>query len=157
MTFFFPIQNPDEGVYAAVVVNEFKLLLMKHKKFDYWFFPHGFSLLAEIPDDTVLRICREHARIIGELIDFSPIAGHDDVTHCAIPMHSEVRTLDNHRFYCSYYFVKAKNPNDMSINGDSEIEELRWFGKDDLLNINLPPGIVDVCILALEKDINVEF
>ena len=157
MTFFFPIHNPDEGVYSAIVVHEFKILMLKHKKSDFWFFPHGFSLLDEIPDDTILRICREQASIIGELIDYSPIAPQKDFSHCALPMHSEVRMLDNHKYYCSYFLLRAKNPQDTGANSHEEIEEIKWFSKEELLNLNLPEGTIDVCILALEKDVNLEF
>jgi hypothetical protein len=155
MTFFFPIHNPDEGVYAGVVVHDFKVLMLKHKKSDFWFFPHGFSLLSEVPDDTILRICREQASIIGELVDYSPIANQKDVDHCALPMHSEIRMLDNHKYYCSYFLLKAKNPRDTTPS--EGIEEARWLNKEELLNLNLPQGIIDICILALERDINLEF
>lgn len=157
MTFFFPIHNPDEGVYSGIVIHDFKILLLKHSKSNEWFFPHGFSLLSEVPDDTILRVIREQAKIIGEFLEYSPIVEQKEIDNCALPLHSEIRLLDNHKYYCTYFLLKAKNSNDMLPNSEFDIQDARWFSKDELLNLDLPVGISELCILALEREMNSEF
>ncbi|MFT4309159.1 MAG: NUDIX hydrolase [Candidatus Woesearchaeota archaeon] len=157
MPFFFPIQNPDEGVYVALLVHDYKILLLKHKKHEHWFFPHGYSLLQEIPDDTLKRICLDQTRIIANPLEYSPIADQNDTKRCAIPLHNEMRSFGSHKVYCSYYLCKAMNPNDAIASEDHGIVEMRWYTKDELLALNLPQGILDICILSLEKQMKFEF
>ena len=134
---------------AVFIINEAKVLMIKHKKLQRWLPPGGLIENNETPDQAALREVHEETglkiKLLGKSTDKLP-----DVTMVHPPIHIQVENNphgpDNIDFiyYAELQDVSAK----CKIN-KNEIEEFTWMNKNDL-NKHIPEEEIRLnCLRAL--------
>jgi 8-oxo-dGTP pyrophosphatase MutT (NUDIX family) len=138
---------------SALVVNDGKLLMLKHSKLDMWLQPGGHVEGEETPDETALRECVEETGFRVEIVDsFRPDESFEDSsTDLAKPFNINLHQIDEAHFHCDFQFL-CRPLDQVDASHGHEHDGLKWFTREDLENGNydMPENARSVGLRAIE-------
>ena len=122
-------------VSAAFIVNDNKVLLVKHKKLGLWLPPGGHIDKNETPEQATIREIKEET---GLDIHLEPEKFHR--IKILKPHHIEIHPIsENHEHISFVYFAELKGG---ELNKSArELEDIKWFSEKELNSNELEPEI----------------
>ncbi len=134
---------------AVFVVCQGKVVLHRHRKLGLWLPPGGHIEQGELPDEAALREVMEEAGIAVELVGERGL----DLDYPGQPVQlvrPEGIQLEqigpDHQHIDLIYFAR---PMDSGVGLPSVLEGMRWFGLEDLGDIELNDEVRDWCLKAI--------
>lgn len=145
------MKNQVERHFTATtfVVNDGKVLLIKHTKLRMWLPPGGHIESNELPEDAALREVKEETglniELIGKKCDGCKT---NSCGYLLPPQHLLLEDIEpGHQHIDMIYFAKA---NSSELNKKDGWTEAKWFSKDDLDSKEIPEDVRSLAKLALE-------
>lgn len=119
-----PATPPTHLVSYFLVFSpeQFKVLLVDHKKAGLWLPSGGHVELDEDPKETVIREAKEELGIEAEFLFEEPLFVTVTKTVGNIAQHTDV----------SLWYVLKWNPDDPLTFDKDEFHQIRWFGIDEI-------------------------
>ena len=148
---------PDEAdrdfTAGCLIIDDGKLLLIKHSKLDMWLQPGGHVEERETPDETALRETREETGFVVEILEqFRPekeeIGGSYNLP---TPFCMNAHQIRDGHWHCSMLYI-AKVIDKREATHIHEKKDMRWFSKEDLEDsrYDIPENIRDAGRNALD-------
>ena len=120
---------------AGYAVNENKVLLVHHKKFDKWTPPGGHIEPEETASEAVVREWKEETGLDVEVIPAFPSAFEGDGNATPIPMPFYI-DLEREGFEVPhighFFFINILGSEQRMVEERDEIHEARWFSLEEL-------------------------
>lgn len=137
-----------EIVVAGYLVNNYKVLLINHKKLNKWLPFGGHIDKNETPDDTLRREAREELGIEIEFLQY-PESRRGNRKQYALPFYVNVHRIgEDHAHYCLFYLCKSKTKN-IKLNLE-ESNAYGWFNRDNLQGSLVPNSVRKECLEAIK-------
>ncbi len=132
-------------VVAGYIFHDNKVLLIHHKKLKLWLPVGGHIDENETPDDALLREIKEETGLDVEIINQSNlgIAGNT-IRNLALPFHVNVHSVGDHNHCCFFYVCKTKNSQMIKLN--KEINNYKWFSREDLSESRVPSDVRSIAL-----------
>lgn len=128
-----PVDADRDFTASTFIVEDGKVLFLKHSKTGYWLQPGGHVEEGETPDETALREAREEtgAKIVIHE-DFVPGKSYGDFSHDMpkpfnINLH---RIKEGHWHYDLCFLASLENMGEASHG--HEHEGIQWLSRDDI-------------------------
>ena len=139
-----PGQNiPTTRVSVIVINDEKQILLVKHRKRNrqYWVLPGGRLEYGETFFECAVREIKEESGLDVTLYFQNQFEGFDNYAFPLCPPYRmQLLKIDENLEYIDYvYFCKAET--DVLKIQDDELDDLKWFSKEDLCNSSLVPHV----------------
>lgn len=139
-------------VVSVFIVNENKVLLVQHKKYNKWLPIGGHIELDENPDQALLREIQEECGLKVKILASRPRIAHAGVIPLFTPSFMDIHQISPiHRHTAFVYFAVSKS--NKAILHQREHRELKWFSLKDLdrKKYDLSRSIRFYCQKALES------
>ena len=136
-------------VAASIIRDDYRMLLIWHKRHKEWLPPGGHIKQDETPNDAVVREVREETGLEIDLIDDRISETIDGIKRqLPLPFFADVHNVGDHDHCCFYYLARPKDPEQpVSLNLD-EVEDSRWFEEFELSSTGVPPDVRTISRLA---------
>ncbi|MBN1386724.1 NUDIX domain-containing protein [Candidatus Woesearchaeota archaeon] len=136
-------------VVCGHLIHDNKLLLIHHKKLDMWLPPGGHIDKDETPDDTLIREFKEEVNLDIEILNRNDVdpAGNI-ISQLALPFYCNVHSVGDHAHSCSFYLCRALK-NEIKKK-DDEVNDFRWFTKEELNDPSVPVDVRNIGFKAFE-------
>lgn len=136
---------------GACIVSGNKILLLRHAKLDKWLFPGGHIEKDETPDQAVLREVKEETGLNFKFLHYSPLTqSEEEIEKLAVPFHSNVHSVGDHNHQCFYYYGAVDTD---EFVGNNESKDMKWFSREELLELdNVPGGVVKMALHLLKEE-----
>ena len=136
---------------AGYIFNNDELLLIHHVKLDLWIPPGGHVEPGEIPHETVIRECGEELDLDVLVLDTKDVPVVDAVKqNCPVPFYVNVHNVGDHNHLGFYYVCIALNPDHIRPDG-MEVDNFRWYKKEDLYRPEISDEVKSIANLAFDK------
>lgn len=142
----------DREMTATVyIIQNSKVLLHKHKKYNTWFPVGGHIEAHELPNEAAIREAKEESGFQVELFDNSDDTNLTIVKRLPVPEQIYVENLGKPNENVD--FIYAAGVASGSLNpGQNESREFRWFSKEDIYNEEtIKPHIKNTALSILKK------
>lgn len=117
---------------SAFIVDNDRVLLMKHAKLGMWLQPGGHVEEREMPHETARREAREETGVrIAIHEDFVPMTSPDESSNLPEPFSINLHRIEDGHYHCDFGFLALKSDEDEATHAD-EHEGLRWFSREEL-------------------------
>ena len=141
---------------STYIVDENKVLLLKHRKLGAWLQPGGHIEENELPHETAFREALEETGIKVEFESCPENKYREESYDLPIPIKINVHKIKEGHWHCDFAFlarIKEKREEDQQITHSHEHEGIRWFSKEELLNseLRIPENVRKTAIEVLEK------
>ena len=139
-------------VVSGYLIENDKILLIDHKKLNLWLPPGGHIDPNETPDQALIREFKEETNLDIEILNQDKVVFPKEgkiKKVLALPIHVNVHLAGDHDHCCFYYLCKSNNLEDLKIR-ESEINDARWFSKDELDNERLPKNVKIIILRCFE-------
>jgi len=123
---------------SGYLVENNKVLLVHHRKFDKWTPPGGHLEENELPNEAVVREIKEELDLDVEIVPAYPsaFAGDSNATIIPMPFHMDVETEGfDVPHLGTFFYVKRVNPEQAMKHQADELHNFGWFGLEDLENL----------------------
>lgn len=137
---------------GCIIVNDDRVLLLKHSKLGMWLQPGGHVEERETPDETAKRETREetgidvqfHQRCLPEETEYN--AAYDLPRPFAINVHE----ITEGHWHCSMLFLARIN-GECNASHSHEHDGMKWFSKAELENgtYEMPENVKNAALDAL--------
>ncbi len=132
----------DEGRHfcaSAFIINPVnkKILLVKHKKNHKWTQPGGHMEKNETPEETALREVYEETGMRVKLIGQHFPREEDFIR----PLGIQKNRHSNGDTHIDIIYVAVPNDNVQIVQQEEEVDDVRWFSRNELENLNCFPDI----------------
>jgi len=137
-------------VAGAFIIEEGRVLMLRHKKYGFWLQPGGHVEEDETPDEAAVRETREETGLKVEIVeDFKPGTKHGKAEDLPVPFNINLHPIDETHYHCDFqYIVEIKDE-----SGDKEYsdEDLKWFSEKDLKDesYSIPDNAREAALRAL--------
>ncbi|HIE41386.1 MAG TPA: NUDIX domain-containing protein [Candidatus Aenigmarchaeota archaeon] len=133
---------------SALIINKAKkVLLVNHRKLGVWLYPGGHVEWNETPDETVVREVKEETGLDVKIISdrdsslSDPKADVSVLHHPYIILCEKINRDNEHYHIDLIYLCKIEDEENSEIyHNPKESSDIRFFGLEDLDNINLFPN-----------------
>lgn len=141
-------------VATAYLVEEGKILLLKHKKLNKWLPPGGHLDENELPHEGALRETLEETGIIAEIVSEKLPLETENARFLPKPRHVLLEEIPRHKEepahqHIDFIFLARPHSGTLEINRN-ESDDLRWFSIDELAEIPDSEIFRETKALALE-------
>lgn len=142
--------------FASVgyLVVDGKVLLVLHKKFKKWVPPGGHVERNETFAEAAEREFFEETSLKVSAVSLGPLIHGDDsnATMLPLPFYTDVLKEGFQRpTICHYYFMKLESSlQDFKLQIE-ELDDFRWFTKEDLLEVPTFDQVRSLAVYALEN------
>lgn len=139
----------------AYIVNDNRILLIKHKELGLWLPIGGHIELNEDPEEALYREVKEECGLEIELLSLKTEFNTAEFKSLPMPFYLDIHKIkNNHRHVAFEYVAKAKT-NDIKLN-ELEHDDIKWFSKEDLDDpqYNLKDNVKFLAKKALELERN---
>lgn len=134
---------------AAYIMHEDKVLLVHHRKLDWWLPVGGHIEENETPDDALLREVKEETGLNVEILNKTQMSSEGNVkANLATPFHVNVHSVGDHDHCCFFYVCKALNAEEIRIN--KELKNFQWLTKEELNQEHIPVDVKHLALKAFE-------
>ncbi len=117
------------GASLAVVGEDGRLLLLKHRDEDTWRFPAGYACLGETTSETAVREMREETGLQVQIERLLAVYSYDHL-HVTYPNGDQVKNV-------GALFRSRVLAGDPTLD-HHEVEEMAWLDPDDVLPLVSP-------------------
>lgn len=139
---------------SGYLVQDSKVLLVHHNKFDKWVPAGGHIEIGETPSEAAIREFEEETGIKVEVVPAYPSAFSGDQNSTPIPMpfhiDVEVEGFDHPRIGY-FFYVKPLSSIESLKHQESELLGIDWFGKDDLPELKTFEQVRALATFALDN------
>ncbi len=144
-------------VATGYIIHENKVLLIYHKKLQMWLPVGGHIEENETPDQAMIREAKEEIGLDVNLVGGLDIFGKNIIIskegnvieQCAVPFHTNIHNVGDHNHYSLFYICVPKGNVNIIINRE-EIEDFRWFSKEDLNSAKIHIAIKNLALCAFD-------
>lgn len=125
----------DREITATVyIVNNGRVLLHMHKKYNAWFAVGGHVKHDELPQTAAVREAAEETGLIVELVSTEHAAVElGNVEQLALPFIICREGIGSDREFFDFVYIAKTDATRLSPQ-DGESRVFRWFSKSELLN-----------------------
>jgi 8-oxo-dGTP pyrophosphatase MutT (NUDIX family) len=118
---------------SVFVVNDEKVLLRKHDKFQIWLGVGGHIELDENPNQAAIREVKEEVGLEVELISSKEIPKYDlsNFTELIPPEYMNFHTINEEHCHCDMVFFAISKTNQVITEGEKD--EWKWFTSSQLV------------------------
>lgn len=142
-----PEEADRDFVAGAFIVEDGKVLLLKHSKLGLWLQPGGHIEPGETPDETAKRETREETGIEVELVGEREEVGNS--VDLPKPFNVNLHPIREEHYHCDFQFLaRVKNEGEATHSG--EHDGTRWFSRDELDNEDVPVNVRHTARKAIE-------
>lgn len=140
-------------VAGAFVVQDGKVLFLKHRKYGIWLQPGGHVEERETPDETAIREVKEETGLEVEIADdFRPDMKFENewAENLPEPVNVNVHQVEEGHWHVDFlYVVRIRNETEEYEYDD---EEMKWFSRAELENedLEMPDNARKVALKVLE-------
>jgi 8-oxo-dGTP pyrophosphatase MutT (NUDIX family) len=139
----------DLVVEAFLIYNN-KVLLVYHKKLNFWLPPGGHIEKNETPDETVLREFKEEVGLDVEILNRNDVLMEGKIVkQLAVPFYVNVHNVGDHDHCCLFYLCTTKYPEKIKIN-KSELKDFGWFSAEELDQKLIPADVRNIAMKAFD-------
>jgi ADP-ribose pyrophosphatase YjhB (NUDIX family) len=124
---------------SALIIDNNKVLLIRHKKLNVWLYPGGHVEDNENPDETLLREVKEETGLEVEIIsdrDDSLADKKNDVSSLHIPYTFLCELVGDHYHNDLIYLCKIKKRNRLKFN-PNESNDIGFFSYEETKKLKL--------------------
>ena len=145
----------NEFVASAVVLNnaKSKVLMVFHKKLNKWLFPGGHLEQNEMPHEAVVREVREETGLLAYVVNSgseleirngveTQLPAPYCILHECIPA---IGTEPEHKHVDFIYVMKCMNDNAPLQKDENEVDQVKWFSKNEVLASDTFDGVKRIC------------
>ena len=137
-------------VIAGYLINDNKVLLIKHKKLGLWLPVGGHIEKDETPDDAVLREFEEEVGLSVRIFGHTNVPMEGNMKRVlAVPFHVNVHSVGDHDHCCFFYICELARQQDI-LPAARELDDFAWFSKEDLFQERVPKDVRTIALKALE-------
>ncbi|MGC8479011.1 MAG: NUDIX hydrolase [Candidatus Micrarchaeia archaeon] len=138
---------------SAIIIENGKALLIKHKKLGVWMPPGGHVEENEFPSEAAVREAKEETGLDIELVGmqnvkFSFDDAHTELLPFAIVYEEVPYSTGMHVHFDSIYLAKAKGGK-QELN-EKESTSIGWFSKEEIEKLETYPNVAKSVKAALE-------
>jgi 8-oxo-dGTP pyrophosphatase MutT (NUDIX family) len=132
---------------SGLIINEEgKVLLLKHKKLGVWLYPGGHVEKEETPDQALVREVKEETGLEIEIIsnkdeDLADELNDVDVLHHPYAILCERIGNDDQHYHIDLVYRCKIIENKAEQVNLQEAEEMNFFGKEDLAELEMFPNL----------------
>lgn len=136
-------------VVGGYIVHNNKVLLCMHNTLKRWLPVGGVIEENELPEDALVREVKEETGLDVIVFPQAKMEGCDNYAKpVASPYRIQLDRINDELEYIDFvYFCMANNEN-FEIQQD-ELDDLRWFSREDLQHFELSPHVKFLCEEAL--------
>ncbi|MFB6208453.1 MAG: NUDIX hydrolase [Candidatus Nanohaloarchaea archaeon] len=142
-----PEEADRDFVAGAFIVEDGKVLLLKHSKLGLWLQPGGHIEPGETPDETAKRETREETGIEVELVGEREEVGNS--VDLPKPFNVNLHPIREEHYHCDFQFL-ARVKNEGEATHPEEHDGTRWFSRDELDNEDVPVNVRHTARKAIE-------
>lgn len=133
---------------TVFIINDEKILLIHHKKMNVWLPPGGHVEENEIPSDTAIREAKEETGLDVEIIKNENIwIVSKEATSFQKPYLCLLENIPKHKNIEAHQHIDLiylAHPTSLKIDPNlSEINEIKWFSKEDLKSMKSENKLLD--------------
>ncbi len=141
-------------IASSLIIRDGKILFVKHRKLGVWLYPGGHVEKDEFPSEAVTRETKEETGFEVEIVSDKAIELVDGMAHnIAQPfviMLENVPYNDEPHIHFDMVYITRIVGGSQRLN-EAESEDIRWFGIEELRELDTYANVKDVAIAALEK------
>ncbi len=127
-----PEEADRDFTASAFIVEDNKILLMKHSKLGMWLQPGGHVEEDETPDEAARREAREETGVEIEFVkDFAPEDSLDETDNLPRPFNINLHPIENDHYHCDFQFLATVREENNATHAH-EHDGLRWFTSEEL-------------------------
>jgi 8-oxo-dGTP pyrophosphatase MutT (NUDIX family) len=120
------------------VIHEGKVLLLWHRKLQMWLPPGGHIDPHELPDEAAIREVKEETGLDVVLLSQPALPPIPGPRQLARPEGIQLEAIGpNHEHIDLIYFARLADPKAFGPVANDEVEQINWYGRDDLDQIPL--------------------
>ncbi len=124
---------------SALIIDDGKVLLIRHKKLNVWLYPGGHVEENENPDETLLREVKEETGLEIEIIsnkDESLSDKKNDVSSLHLPYAFLCELVGDHYHNDLIYLCKIFKKNELKFN-KHESSDIGFFNYEEIKKLKL--------------------
>lgn len=138
---------------SAIVIENGKALLIKHKKLGVWITPGGHVEIGEFPSEAAVRETKEETGIDISLVGRQNIEFYFKDAHTETPpfviVYEEVPyTTGMHIHFDNIYLARIKEGT-AKLNA-AESTDIGWFGKGEIDELGTYPNVAESVKAAID-------
>lgn len=144
--------NYNKSITATVyVVNDDKVLLHQHKKYNTWFPLGGHVEIDEFPYEAAIREVKEESGLDVKFVktEIAPFIELARVKRIPAPfclLHEGIGGDEN--FFDFIYIAKTEGTVPQPASGESK--NFKWFSYEELLKSDIKPHVKNTAIAVLD-------
>ncbi len=136
-----------------------KILLIFHKKLQWWLPPGGHMDANEYPHETALREVREETGLNVTLIpswnDLKIVAPYEHqvpTPYCVLHEHIPAYKDKEAHIHIDFIYLTEADTMQLTINVN-EVTDAQWFTKDEVLKLKTVESVFKICEKMLVQEI----
>lgn len=144
-------EDADRDFTAGIfVIDDGEILLLRHGKLGVWLQPGGHVEDGETPDEAARREALEETGYYVELRDPSERVGEESID-LPEPFNVNLHRIKEGHWHCDFQYL-AKLTGGRKDYYEYDDEEIGWFSRDELEDLDMPENCRKTCKKALFRD-----
>lgn len=130
------------------VIRDGRILLLRHRKLDQWLQPGGHVEDGETPDEAAKREALEETGYRVELKSSTERINEGSID-LPEPFNVNLHRIKDGHWHCDFQYL-AELSGDRKDDYEYEDENIGWFSKEELKNLDMPGNCRKTCLKALD-------
>jgi 8-oxo-dGTP pyrophosphatase MutT (NUDIX family) len=144
-----PEASDRDFTAGAFIIEEGKILLLKHRKLDKWMQPGGHVEDGETPDEAAKREALEETGYHVELNSSTEKISEESID-LPLPFNVNLHRIRDGHWHCDFQYL-AELSGERSDSYEYSDEDIGWFSKEELEELDMPENCRKTCRKALDK------
>ncbi|MFO7794261.1 MAG: NUDIX domain-containing protein [Candidatus Nanohaloarchaea archaeon] len=148
-----PESADRDFVAGAFIIENNKVLFLRHKKYGLWLQPGGHVEERETPDEAAIRETIEEVGLKIEVLDdFRPDTSFENKSEdLPQPFNINLHQIEEGHWHLDFQYL-ARTVDEIDEKEYSD-EDMKWFSKDELESedLNMPENARITALKALEE------
>jgi 8-oxo-dGTP pyrophosphatase MutT (NUDIX family) len=142
-----PEDADRDFVAGAFIVEDGKVLLLRHKKYGVWLQPGGHIESGETPDEAAKRETVEETGLEVEVVGSENRIDEESVD-LSQPFNINLHKIEDGHWHCDFqYLARVKGEVEDYEYSDQDI---KWFSKKELEDLEMPENARKTATEAIE-------